>query len=216
MATHADKIMLEAAGGGSIAESAGGVGAVVLSILALAGIWPAVLAAITTIVIGAALMLKGGPIMAEYRRVLAHLDKDNVTRAEVGGGLSAEMLAGGAGVVLGILALLGLVPEVLTASAVLVFGTALLLSSGSTAKLAAMRVEYSASEGPGQLLAREAAQTASGAQVLLGIGAGVLGILSLVGIHPLYLTVVGLLAIGATSVLAGTALGGRLMSLLEH
>ena len=216
MATHADKLMLEAAGGGSIAESAGGIGAVVMSILALAGIWPAVLAAITTIVIGAALMLKGGPIMAEYRRGLAHLDNDNLTQAEIGGGLSAEMLAGGAGVVLGILALLGLVPEVLTASAVLVFGAALLLSSGSTAKLAAMRVGSSASEGTGQMLAREAAQTASGAQVLLGIGAGVLGILSLVGIHPIYLTVVGLLAIGATSVLAGTALGGRLLSLLEH
>ena len=216
MATHADKLMLEAAGAGSVAESAGGVGAVVLSILALTGIWPAVLAAITTIVVGAALMLKGSPIMAEYRRVLAHLDNDDATRAEIGGGLSAEMLAGGAGVVLGILALLGLVPQVLTASAVLVFGAALLLSSGSTAKLAAMRVESSAREGTGQMLAREAAQTASGAQVLLGIGASVLGILSLVGIHPLYLTVVGLLAIGATSVLAGTALGGRMMSLLEH
>jgi hypothetical protein len=61
---------------------------------------------------------------------------------------------------------------------------------------------------------REAVSASAGAQVLIGLAAGLLGILALVGFGPAILTLVALLCIGSAVVMNGTAISGRILSLV--
>jgi hypothetical protein len=91
--------------------------------------------------------------------------------------------------------------------AAIVFGAALLLGAGATASLNCLIIEhhYRAHE-----VARRVAGTmvsgATGAQVLIGLAAIVLGIVALVGVHPLIQSLVAFLAIGAAVAISGLAL----------
>jgi hypothetical protein len=124
-----------------------------------------------------------------------------MAKPAVGTGMTLEFLAGGAGIVLGILALLTPATLVLSAAALIVFGGTLLLSAGATAHTSAMQGESAGFSA--QPLLREAAKVSSGAQIMIGIGAIVLGILALVGLHAAILALVGQLAIGASLLMAG-------------
>src|SRR5208337_4914933 len=97
-----------------------------------------------------------------------------------GGSLSAIFLAGAAGIILGILALLGLNPGVLTASAIIAFGAALVLSSNSVwhlhlLKRSALATESKSSSSGSEILANEMAFGSAGIQALSGLAAIVLG-----------------------------------------
>jgi hypothetical protein len=65
-------------------------------------------------------------------------------------------------------------------------------------------------------MARDALYAASGSEALIGAGAIVLGILSLSGIAPLALVLVALLAIGASILLAGSSVAGRMFESVAH
>lgn len=204
---HTPQILM----GGSAIEGLGGIGAVVLAIIGLAGLLPAAMAAIATIVVGAGLLFEGGAIAARYNRILAMTaGKPETEKAEYGSGMTSEFVGGGAGIVLGILALIGIAPAVLLEVAVIVFGATLLLSAGSTAKLASFGAYYRM-PGEEHRVMREAADSsikaAAGAQVLIGIAAVVLGILALLGMQPLTLTLIGLLAVGASLLFSGSVVG---------
>jgi hypothetical protein len=100
--------------GGSITEALCGAAVVVLAIIGLAGTFPGYLASIATIAFGVALLAQGSALAARHTRLLHEaLPHEWETRAELGGGMGAEFLAGGAGVVLGILGLLGIGTAVL-------------------------------------------------------------------------------------------------------
>jgi hypothetical protein len=206
---------VKAVAGGSIAEAACGAATVVIAILALAGILPGYLAAIATIVFGVALIAQGGAIAARFRHLLRETAPSELdARTELGGGMGAELIGGATGIVLGILALIGVGTAVLLPIAVIVFGGALLLGSGATMDLGTLTV-------PGQHerfahVARQASQAASGTQALVGVGAIVLGILALVGFDPLVLTLVALLALGAAVLLSGATISGRMASLIRR
>ncbi len=194
--------------GGSIIEAVAGIAAVVLTILALVGVAPADLAPIATIVIGVALLIEGGAIAARYSTLLSKAGGEYST-AELGGGMSAELLGGAGGGVLGLLALLGLTPQVLMSVAVIVFGAALLLGSGVTSRVSSLAIDTAADQRS-HLIAREAVLAAAGAQALVGLAAVALGIIALVGISPMILTLVALLALGASILMSGTAMGGTI------
>ena len=93
---------------------------------------------------------------------------------------------------------------------------ALTLSSGMTSRLNDLKIEVSGAHQSAQRVAHEAVTAASGTQVLVGLAAGVLGILALIGVAPTVLVLVGLLAIGTSLLLSGGALGGRLISLFHR
>ena len=137
---------------------------------------------------------------------------------EVESGMSAEMLGGIAGIVLGILALIGLVPMLLVEVAAIVFGATLLLSSGTTHRLNEM-INLRASGDHAQHVTHEAVAAATGADVLVGLGAIVLGILGLVGIAshttPL-LALIAILAVGVAELLSGSAVGARMGTIFHH
>lgn len=136
-----------------------------------------------------------------------------------GGGLSSLFVVGAAGIVLGVLALVGIAAQTLTAAAVIAFGGALLLSSNSVWRLyRAKRASYRAGAGTSsgaEFLAGEMASGSAALQCLSGLAAIVLGILAVTGTNASVLTLVGLLVLGATVLLTGSTLSGAVMGFME-
>jgi len=213
--THQEEQAVEFLAGGSLAEVIGGAGAVVLAILGLAGILPEALTAISVIALGAALLFKGAAIAAKASELRHDLVASRVEEVELEGGMTAETLSGIAGIALGILSLLGVVPMVLMPVSLLAFGGGLLFASAANAELNELAIHGDASDRERKLI-RASVKTASGSEVLVGLGAVVLGILALVGLAPLTLTLVGVLSLGGAVLFAGSALGGKMMAILRH
>jgi hypothetical protein len=186
-------------------------GAVVLSILALAGIFPKDLAAITVIALGVVLGCQGANVVLRYTDLMYEAGAAPNPRAmEVGRGITAEFLGGLAGVVLGILALLQIAPMTLMSAAVITYGGTLLLTRGESVLLT-LKGENDAvrklMESMGNATAR--------AQVLTGLSAVTLGILALVGLAPTIMILVALLAIGTSMLLRSSFSSGLLLDLLR-
>jgi hypothetical protein len=180
-----------------------------------------VLAAIATIVFGAALLIQGGTMLTEYTKLVFPSGAVEPAEEGMGGaGLSALFLVGSAGIVLGVLSLIGIEAVTLTAVAVIAFGGALLLSSNSVwhlyrAKQVTHRIGATRTLSGSEILAGQMASGSAAVQCLAGIAAIVLGILAVTGIRPEILTLVGLLVLGATVLLTGTTLSGAAMSFME-
>jgi hypothetical protein len=211
---HEHKLTVEAVAAGSAVESVCGIGAAVLGILALAGVLPRYLVPVATIALGAALVSQGWAIAARFSDLTTSIGGRH-SRVGVGGGMSAEFLGGTAVVTLGILALIGLMPLTLTAVAIVAFGGSLLVG-GAAAREINEFGDANADPERSSHLAREAARTASGTEVLVGLGGVALGILALVGIEAATLVAVAVLAYGAAVMFGGAAVGGRLASVVRH
>lgn len=211
LSQHDERRLAAALTTGSTSEVIGGAAGIVLAILGLAGIQAGYMLPIAVIAIGSALVVEGASVMADYSDVFAEIASTRGEKVELGGGVTAEFLGGAAGVVLGLLALIGLVPITLSAVAVLVFGGALLLGSGAVARLRDLKLNQGTQHARLQHLAREATLAASGAQVLVALAAGTLGILALTGIAPATLILVALLALGSSIVLSGSAVTTKLL-----
>jgi hypothetical protein len=208
--------MAEETGSNSIAQGIAAIATVILAILGLAHVAPNFLVAIATITFGAALLLYGATMLGEYAR-LARQASPATASILGGGGLSAVLLAGAAGVVLGILALLGIAPSELTAIAVIAFGSALILSGHSALRMhlfkaAAARPD---SRSASDMLASELLSSSGGTYGLVGLAAIVLGILALASFAPVVLVLIALLALGGVSVINGVDLGGVLVSTFQ-
>jgi hypothetical protein len=216
MTSPEDRHIAESVGSSSVAEIVGGIAAIVLAVLGLANVNPTLMLPIATIAIGVAFLFEGGSIVAEYTDVISKSTETGAQVMEVGSGMTAEVVAGIAGIVLGILALLGLTSIILVASALIVYGTALALSSGMMSRLNDLKIEVSGANATAQKFAHEAVSATMGTQVLVGLAAGVLGILALIGIAPTVLVLVGLLAIGVSQILSGSAVGTRLISMFRR
>jgi hypothetical protein len=213
--TRDDRSGKEIAAGGSFTEALLGVAAVVLAILGLTGTMPFTFASIGMLLVGLALLLEGGAIATRIYRLYDRLGL--TADSDLSGGLSAEILAGIAGITLGVLALLGVSILVLLPVAAIVVGTGVLFGSAATARASSIAITGPVIDAKsGTKLARDSIATASGAQVLVGIASIVLGILALLDFSPLTLSLVAVLALGATNLLAGAVVGGRLMSTLRH
>jgi hypothetical protein len=186
---------------------------VVLAIIGLAGGLPSAMMSIATIVLGGAILLDAMAIGGRYERLVRDTwgVEGRTSKVQVGSGLSAEALAGIAGVVLGILALLGIMPETLCAVALIVFGGGLMLGSMARGRFnSTSAAHYAGAVSSTAMRAFEEATTvAAGGDVLIGIGAVVLGILALLGIYPLTLVLVGFLGVGGAVMLGGSVLGTK-------
>jgi hypothetical protein len=204
--THREERAVRAIEGGSMTEAVGGAAAIVLAILGLIGVLPEVMASIATIAVGVALLTIGGVIAARYARAIGPAESPTIRR-EITGGMGMEALAGVATVVLGILALLRIAPITLLAVATIVLGAAMLMASGAMARLESLaRTEPLGAEHP---KTHDVVYAATGSEVLVGVGAVVLGILALSGHAPLTLVLVALLSIGASVLVSGSALAAR-------
>ncbi len=212
-----EEVFTEVATGGSLAEAVCGIAVIVLAIVALAGVYPVILGAIAAIVAGAGLFLDGASVGARFSRVMCEIVGPRFSMSEMGGGMTAEFLSGAAGVVLGILALIGMVPVTLLAVAAIVFGGALLLGAGANASLNSLMVEHHyRTHEVARRMAGAMVSGATGAQVLVGLAAIVLGIIALTGNYALTLTLVAYLIAGAAVTLTGLALSTKMWQLIRR
>lgn len=199
--------------GGSGSAMLGGAAALVLAILGLAGVVPHYMLTIAGIALGVGLLFEGGFIAAEYRTILSASGATGTgAKTELGGGLGAEALAGIAAIVLGILALLNIVPQVLMSITAIVLGAGVMLGSGAMARLNSLKVETSATPETARQVAKDSMSAAAGLQVLVGLAAIVLGILGLIGLAPQTLALVAMLALGSSELLSGGAMTSRVLS----
>ena len=210
---HEQSAFKELTFGGSTSVLTGGAAAAVLAILGLAGVAPGYLVAISVIALGVAMLFEGGFVAAEYGKILSRAsDEGRKVKVELGGGLSGEALAGVASIALGVLGLLGVVPEVLIPIAAIVLGAGQMFGSGVVSRLNSLKIDASSEHETAKQVASEAMSAAAGLQVLVGLAAVVLGILALVGLAPLTLNLVAMLALGSSFLLSGGAIAGRVLS----
>jgi hypothetical protein len=216
--TYPERFIGENAAYGGFIDAAGGIASIVLAVIGLAGTASETMVAIAVIIFGAALLIQGGTLLSEYARIMFP-PGGTATAGEFGGGsLSAVFLAGAAGIVLGILALLGLSPAILTAAAIIAFGAALVLSSNSVWHLHMLKrsaLTAHTQAGGNEILANEMAFGSASLQALAGLAGVVLGIIGLAGNHTVTLTLVALLALGGALILTGSTLSATVMSFMR-
>jgi len=211
---------------GGLIDAIGGVATIVLAICGLVGIAPPMMAAIATIVFGIALLIQGGAMLSEYAQIIFPPGIRPSSSEQFGGNsLSLVFLVGAAGIVLGVLSLLGINSGVLTPVATIAFGTALVLSANAVWHLYMLRraaAESQMATAPqphllgGELLASEIASGSAGLQALAGLSAIVLGVLAVAGnMNDLTLNLCALLALGATLVLTGSSLSATVLSFMR-
>ncbi len=183
---------------GPMTEGAAGIAVIVLSILGLAAISPGVLSSVAAIVIGVGLLIEAANTGIEYSRVAVQGAQAGIAQtAELGADVTVELMTGITGLVLGVLALIGAGTVMhLLPAALIVFGGALLLAGFSATTIGTVRGIESATGGRTITMQSELAP-ARGLQVLVGVGAIVLGILSFVAAAAGTLLMVGFLVVGA-------------------
>ncbi|HTX23682.1 MAG TPA: hypothetical protein VMD03_03410 [Steroidobacteraceae bacterium] len=220
-ATFFETRSAEAAAYGGLVDAIGGIATAVLAIVALTGFDPRALAGVATIVFGAALLIQGGTLLSEYSSLVLPSGANAssaATESLAGDGLSAMLIVGVAGVALGVLALLGIESTVLTASAVIAFGGALVVSASSASHLYQLQTAMrrgSATQSGYELLAGQMAAGSGGVQLLTGLTAIVLGILAVSGVYSDALTLAALLVLGIAVIMTGSTLSGMVRSFVR-
>jgi hypothetical protein len=174
--TYEEMTSHERSAKGGFVDAIGGIATIVLAILGLAGLAPTMMLGIATIVFGVALLIQGGTMLSEYARIIFPPGAKAASVDHFGGNsLSAVFLVGAAGIVLGLLALLG-INHLLTSVAVIAFGTAMVLSSNSVWHLHVLKHAVARAESQSQLvgseiLASEMASDSAAIQALAGLAA---------------------------------------------
>lgn len=209
-----------AAAFGGVMDAIGGIATAVLAIIGLAGWHPELLAGVATIVFGVALLIQGGTLVSEYSQVFTPAGAlQTGSDAFSGDGLAAMFPVGIAGIVLGILALLGVAPFALTSISAIAFGAALMLSAQSVRRLYHMQAELRRASvsmsSVREFVAGEMASGSAGIQFLTGLAAVVLGIIAVAGVNNELLTLVALLVVGITNIISGSALSGLVLSFMR-
>jgi len=210
----------DAANYGGMVDAIGGAATVVLAIIGLSGTSADMLLAIATIVFGAALLIQSGAILSELTHMIFPAGATEPVEEFRGGGLSIVFLVGSAGIVLGVLALLGIYRIELISIAIIAFGSALVFGSNSVwsvhrMKQAAFRTGGHRAMAGSEILATEIAAGSAGLQCIAGLAGIVLGILAVTGTIPVALSLVSLLVMGATILMTGSTLSGAVQGFMR-
>jgi len=208
--------------GGSTLKTVGGVAVAVLAILALVGVLPAILVAISGIVFGVAMLIEGLSIASEYSALAGEVAEGRTEIAEFGGGVGVEVLVGIAAIALGVLALVGVATSTMIPVLIIVGGVGLILSAGTTQRLNDLHLASMGHTEMARSVTHAAMTGAAVAQTLGGLAAVVLGILALVDVSAAAaagfgtLPQVGMLVLGVVVAFAGGALAGKATRLYRH
>jgi hypothetical protein len=195
-------------------KTIGGVAVGVLAILALIGLLPRVLMAIAAIVFGASMLIEGLGISGEYRKLARWLAETSPERFELAGGTGIEVAVGIAGIVLGILALIGIAPATLIPVLVIAGGAGLMMAVATVHRLNDLRLTSMGVSDFGRSLHSEWLAGGAIVQALGGLSALVLGILSLVWAGTTAagygtLSEIGMICLGVAAAIGGGAIAGR-------
>lgn len=205
---------------GTGTETIGAAAGIVLSILALVGILAPMFAAITLIVLGASVFLESAAVASNLRVIKRETTSDRPEEAGFVGGLSLTTIAAIGAVVLGILALLGILPGVLLAVGTIVVGACGVLASAEDRAVSHFPAAFTEPvDARGVELAgtRMSLNDApAGLEVLGGVATIVLGILALCGINAAVMIYTGLLVMSSCLFLSSAAQTGRLAKFLAR
>lgn len=202
-------------GGSLIGGIAGGV-AVILAVIGLGNVMPHLMIPLAIIALGAAFLFEGAAIAARFSDLLTETSKGRSIVPRLGAGLTAEVVGGIAGAILGLLALLNVSPLILMPVAFIVYGVTLIFGSGVAAWLEALLTSRSGEHEKIGKVAHEAVEVSAGVQMILGVSTVILGILSLAGISPSVMNLVSVLCVGFAALLTGTAISARMWSIIFH
>jgi len=186
---------------------------VVLGILALARIDPAMLIAIGVIVAGIMVASDSAAISHKIGAALTAREAHHINASEMPAGLGAGVLGGITGVVLGILAILGVASETLIAVSVIVYGASVMLDFAARAQLQALRMTQADTPEHSARLALATASSTRTAAAFTAVGLIALGIIALAGLAGTVLTAIALLGLGAYILLEEGSVAGHLMNL---
>lgn len=198
-------------------EAAAGIAVIVLAIIGLDRADPWFVASIASIVLGVAWLAQGATTASEYPKLLPLATRGTLGAVELGGGMAAEILSGGAVIILGILSLLGYHPQILMSVAVIVVGVSVILAAAGFERLNTLRIKAPGSSEVSERVARGAVGTAIAIEMLAGGAGAVLGILALTlaPIDAATLTLIAFLVLGAGLMVNGVALTGRMFRLFD-
>jgi hypothetical protein len=196
---------------GLLTEGAAGIAVIVLTVVALAGVSTLILASIAAIVIGIGLTVQAFNSAAEEMRVMAPHMGESAQDATLGGEVMVDCVCGLTGIVLGILALVGINAAHLLPAALIVFGGSLLLGGFISMWPRTMQVAGSGTEA--RFVSYRGSPAAAGMEVLVGLAAIVLGILSVIMAPFEVLVFVGFLAIGAALLMVSATFAGAALRL---
>jgi hypothetical protein len=217
MATYVEGrgLATEAEPFGLLSEGAAGIAAIVLAVIALAGISAPILASIVTIVIGVGLMVQAFNSAAEGSKAASAGLAASAPTTEIGGEVMVDCLTGITGIVLGVLALVGINAPHLVPVALIVFGGALLLGGAMQMRPRTAPIVTTAPGAPGQVevVSHQGSAAAGGMEVMVGIAAIVLGILSLILMSSWVLVLVGFIAVGAALLMVSATFSGAVTRL---
>lgn len=183
--------------GGPVIKAIVALAVLALAIIGLAGVFSWLLASVATIALGAAFVFESGAVGKRFL-VLAE---------EAWGGVTAGFPAGCVGVALGILSLLSIGTTVLVPVAIIVYGAAFLIESRTRFVLRGLESEHAGLQGMSLKVAKESAWVVAATLVLVGLGAIILGSLSITRIVPATLSLAALLAMGATVAFFSSPIG---------
>jgi len=196
---------------GLLTEGAAGIAVIVLAIIALAGVSPEALTSIAAIVIGVGLMVQAFNSAAEHSKMVTANAGTSTHAVEFGGDVMVDCMCGLTGIVLGILALVGMNAAHLLPPALIVFDGALLVSGAMAVRPRTLSVSGPGSEAT--VIRYQGSPAAGGMEILIGLAAVVLGILALLMTGAWVLVLVGFIAVGAAMLLVSATFSGAVMRL---
>jgi hypothetical protein len=203
----------QVSGGRLMSQGLLGIAVIILGIVGLAiesshPHVPIYLDAIAAIILGLSLVFAGAGFTVAYGRLATRVEG---SAAGAMPGLSAGMFLGSAVVVLGILGVLGVATAVLVPVAVIVVGTGLIMSSGTSIRLALLESELAPERTVARRVGEEMTFTSESMRAIAGIAVIILGILGLGGADALVLTLAAMIVAGA-GLLSSTSMNSRMVS----
>jgi hypothetical protein len=190
---------------GFFSDSLISAGVVTLAIIGLVGILPLYMVAIGIIAMGSVFLLQSSTLGVQFSNVAQR----GIQKTEAGTGITSEAVGGIGGIVLGILALLGIYANALIPIAIIGFGATLILSAGVPNQMNDWVDESSIQRESSRRMSRYSSTSISGLQFLVGLGGITLGILGLLGFSPILLSLVALIGIGGSELLSSGFVGVR-------
>jgi hypothetical protein len=195
-------------GAGAVLAVIAGGAAGILAILGLVrqGSVPVYLMDVATVVIGVGLLIQG---LTGGAHLTAAKAQGWMGKISFGGGVAAATLGGLIGLGLGVAALIGAVPKILCAIALIVYGVTVLLGVGTMMGVNQIAIQRCRVDPETEASCRGLMLGGAGLHVLVGIAAIVLGVLALFNLVPITLILVGLLAVSVGMLLGGLAVSCR-------
>ncbi len=200
--------------GGSLISGIAGAGTVILTIFGLSNVMPDLMIPLAIIAVGAAFLFEGGAVAARFSDFLTETSKSRRDVPKLGTGVTVEVAGGVVGAILGILAILKVLPLILTPVAILVYGVTLIFGSGVATWFDSLLTARTGEHEVYSKSAHDAMVASAGVQFILGLAGIVMGIIALVGISPYIMGLTALLCIGFAVLVTGTALSARMWSIM--